>query len=116
MPSATTQRSEPLATDHEAKIRTVFQLLEDNLLPEERDRANPAYRLVWYDKLQARQFDGSDLQHFRRFVDDMAERAVRLSYRTEAIFPSGPATDLNAERVDLRILQARSICESLGRS
>lgn len=111
----TTQQSESFATDHETKVRTVFQLLEDNLLPEERDRTHPAYRLGWYDKLNAHQFDGADLQHFRRFVDDMTERAVKLSYRTEAIFPSAPATGLNAERVELRILQARALCESLGR-
>lgn len=115
MLSTAMQRSEPLETGHEAKIRTIFQLLEDNLLPEERDRTNPAYRLGWYDKLQARRFDSADLQHFRRFVDDMTERALKLSYRTEAMFPSDSASGLNAERIDPRILRVRSLSESLTR-
>jgi hypothetical protein len=108
------RRSEPVEAGHETKIRTVFQLLEENLLPEERDRASPAYRLGWYDSLLANRFGGADLENFRRFVDDMTERALKLSYRTEAIFPSDSATGLNAERIDLRILRARSLCESLS--
>lgn len=115
MPSTATRRPEPIETGPAAKIRTVFQLLEDNLLPEERDKADPAYRLGWYDKLQAGGFDGADLRNFRCFVDDMTERALKLSYRTEAIFPSDSATGPNAERIDHRILRARSLCESLSR-
>lgn|SRR5690606_16448015 len=105
-----------IASDDEQKIRTVFRLLEVNLLPEERDKASPGYRLGWYDKLQAGQFDGADLERFRGFVDDMAERALMLSHRTEAIFPSDSVAGLNADWIDRRILQARSICESLCRS
>lgn len=115
MRSRAIRRSEPIATGDEEKIRIVFQLLQENLLPEERDRASPAYRLGWYEKLQRGCFDGADLERFRRFVDDMAERALKLSYQTEAIFPSESAAGLNAETVDPRILQARSICEGLGR-
>lgn len=115
MPSTAMRRSEPPETGHEDKIRMVFQLLEENLLPEERDRTSTAYRLGWYDRLQARRFDGADMELLRRFVDDMSERALKLSYRTEAIFPSDSATGLNAQMVDLRILRARSICEDLSR-
>lgn len=114
MLSTIMQQSGPIETVHKDTIRIVFQLLEDNLFPEERDRTSPAYRLGWYDELQASRFDGADLAQFRRFVDDMTERALTLSYRTEAIFPSGSATGHTAERIDPRILRARSLCESLS--
>lgn len=113
MPSNVTGRSEQGETGQAAKIRIAFQLLEDNLRPEERDKASPTYRLGWYDNLRANRFGGADLEHFRRFVDDMTERALKRSYRTEAIFPSNPATGLNAEGVDRSVLQARALCESL---
>lgn len=113
MPSTAPRRFVQIEAGQAMKVRTVFQLLADNLRPEECDRESPTYRLRWYDNLQDNHFGLEDLEHFRRFVDDMAERATRRSHRTEAIFPSGPATGLNAEGIDLNVLQARSLCESL---
>jgi len=113
MPSKPSRWPEQLGPNQANKIRNAFWLLEDNLQPEERDKASPTYRLGWYEHLQANQFRQEDLEHFRRFVDEMAERALKRSYRTEAIFPSSPPIGLNAERIDVNVLQARVLCESL---
>lgn len=113
MPSTEMWRPKPIEPGQDEKVRLVFQLLEESLLPEERDRGSVAYRLAWYDNLQAKRFGRADMEHFRRFVDDMSERLLELRYRTEALFPSDSATELNARVVDPRILQSRSICESL---
>lgn len=113
MPSDRAIRPEQLGSGHAAKIRDAFRLLEDNLQPEERDKSSPSYRLGWYEHLQANRFRPEDLEHFRRFVDEMAERALQRSYRTEAIFPSGAPAGLNAEGIDINILRARALCESL---
>jgi len=115
MASRAMWRPEPIEPGQHEKLRMVFRLLEENLLPEERDRGNAAYRLGWYENLQARRFSRADMEHFRRFVDDMSERALELRYRTEALFPSDSAMGLNAQVVEPRILQARSICEGLTR-
>jgi hypothetical protein len=104
---------EQLGSNQAVKIRSAFRLLEDNLRPEECDRASSSYRLGWYERLQANQFGQEDLEHFRRFVDEMAERALKRSYRTESLFPSAPPTGLNAERVDVNVRRARELCESL---
>ena len=96
-----------------SKIHHAFQLLEDNLWPEECDKASPTYRLGWYDHLQANRLRREDLEQFRRFVDEMAERALKRSFHTEALFPSGSATGLNADSVDFNVLRARELCEGL---
>ena len=113
MPFKPSTWPEQLGPNQATKIRNAFQLLEDNLCPEERDKASPTYRLGWYEHLQANQFRQEDLEHFRRFVDEMAERALKRSYHTEAIFPSSLPAGLNAEGVDLNVLRARVLCESL---
>lgn len=104
---------EQLGPSQATKIRSAYRLLEDNLRPEECDKASPTYRLGWYEHLQANQFRQEDLEHFRRFVDEMAERAQKRSYRTEALFPSASQTGLNAERIDINVRRARELCESL---
>jgi hypothetical protein len=49
------------------------------------------------------------MDHFRRFVDEMAERALKRAYLTEALFPSGGS----AGGPDDNVLRARQLCESL---
>lgn len=112
-PSNPAKRPLQFGPGHAAKIIHAFRLLEDNLRSEERDRASPAYRLGWYDRLQENSFGQEEMEHFRRFVDEMAERALKRSHRTEAIFPSSAPVGLNAERIDMNVLQARALCESL---
>lgn len=104
---------ERLPPTQTAKIRDAFWLLEDNLHPEERDRTSPTYRLGWFEHLEADRFRREDLEHFRRFVDEMVERALKRSYRTETIFPSSAPVGLNAERIDMNVVRVRALCESL---
>jgi hypothetical protein len=113
MPSDSAHWPEHFGARHATKIRYAFRLLEDNLRPEERDKSSPTYRLGWYEHLQANSFRKEDLENFRRFVDEMAERALKRSYHTEAIFPTSGPAGLNAERIDTNVLEARALCESL---
>lgn len=95
-----------------AKVRRTVSLLEAHLQPEERDEGAPDYRLGWYERMQAQACRREDVAQFRRFVDEMCERAVKRASRTEALFPSIHAGTLSAEGSEPHVLRARQLCES----
>src|SRR3546814_21192985 len=79
MTSKTLESPEEWGPSQTATIQHAFQLLKDNLRPEECDKASPTYRLGWYEHIQANRLRRADLETFRRFVGEMAERALRRS-------------------------------------
>lgn len=95
-----------------AKVRHTFGLLEEHLLPEERDEGQPSYRLGWYRRIQAGECTHSDVALFRRFVDEMCERALQRASRTEALFPSPKSPQASAQDSEIYALRARQLCES----
>src|SRR3546814_13915930 len=109
MTSKTLESPEEWGPSQTSTIQHAFQLLEDNLQPEECDTASPAYRLGWYEHLQANRLRREVMEQFRHFVDEMAERALKRSFRTVALFPSGSATGLNGARCECNVPHTRAV-------
>lgn len=95
-----------------AKVRHAVDLLEEHLCPEERDAAAPSYRLGWYHRTEARECSREDIDHFRRFVEEMSERALRRAHRTQALFPTPGGSPMNGGEGSFNVLRARQLCES----
>ncbi len=95
-----------------AKVHRTVNLLQRHLHAEERDVTTTAYRLGWYQRLQTKRCQREDIDQFRRFVDEMCERAVKRAGRTQALFLSPDGGQDVGEGIEFDVLRARQLCES----
>jgi len=95
-----------------AKVQGTVNLLEHHLVAEERDATAEGYRLAWYQRLQTKAYRREDIDQFRRFVDEMCERALKRANRTQALFPTPSAGQMADEGTEIDVLRARQLCES----
>ena len=107
---------EPAVIDEEriSMAHDVLILLEQHLLPEECDETSSAYRLGWYRRIETRTCTHNDIALFRRFVDDMCERALYRASQTEALFRSESVSRVDTVGSKFNVLRARHFCEGLG--
>ena len=95
-----------------AKVHGTVNLLGRHLHAEERDATASAYRLAWYRRLETKVCHRDDIEQFRRFVDEMCERATQRDHCTQALFPSSATNEGFGGELVLDIMRARRLCES----